>query len=100
MLVRARRQVERGESPSKAKVEKRTALAEAVTFGGWAEAYLKHKGDPKSGAERLADSTLTMRRSVYDRAIAGELSKLKMGEVTPQRLKRLCGLLPVPWTRS
>lgn len=31
-----------------------------------------------------------MRRSVYDRAIAGELSKLKMGEVTPQRLKRLC----------
>ena len=100
LLVRARRQVERGESPSKAKVEKRTALAEAVTFGGWAEAYFKHKGDPKSGAERLADSTLTMRRSVYDRAIAGELSKLKMGEVTPQRLKRLCELLPVWWTRS
>jgi hypothetical protein len=31
-----------------------------------------------------------MRRSVYDRAIAGELSKLKLEEVTPQRLKRLC----------
>ena len=65
LLVRARRQVERGESPSKAKVEKRAALAEALTFGGWAEAYFKHKGDPKSGAERLAESTLTMRRSVY-----------------------------------
>jgi len=60
LLARARRQVERGESPSKAKVEKRT------------------------------DSTLAMRRSVYDRAIAGEMSKLKLGEVTPQRLKRLC----------
>ena len=90
LLARARRQVERGESPSKAKVEKRTASAAALTFGGWAEAYFKHKADPKSGAERLADSTLSMRRSVYDRAIAAELSKLKLGEVTPQRLKRLC----------
>jgi len=90
LLARARRQVERGESPSKTKVEKRTALAEAFTFGGWAEAYFKHKADPKSGAERLADSTLAMRRSVYDRAIAGTLSKLKLEEVTPQRLKRLC----------
>ncbi|MGC4024291.1 MAG: tyrosine-type recombinase/integrase [Mesorhizobium sp.] len=90
LLARARRQVERGESPSKAKVEKRTASAEALTFGGWAEAYFKHKADPKSGAEKLADSTLAMRRSVYDRAIASVMSKLKLGEVTPQRLKRLC----------
>lgn len=82
LLARARRQVERGESPSKAKVEKRTASAAALTFGGWAEAYFKHKADPKSGAEKLADSTLAMRRSVYDRAIAGELSKLKLAEVT------------------
>ena len=71
-------------------MEKRTALAEAFTFGGWAEAYFKHKADPKSGAERLADSTLAMRRSVYDRAIAGSLPKLKLEEMTPQRFKRLC----------
>ena len=38
----------------------------------------------------MADSTLAMRRSVYDRAVAGELSKLKLREVTPQRLKHLC----------
>jgi hypothetical protein len=31
LLVRARRQVERGESPSKAKVEKRTALALSIS---------------------------------------------------------------------
>lgn len=53
MLVRARRQVERGESPSKAKVEKRTALAEAVTFGGWAEAYLNTKAIPSQGPKGL-----------------------------------------------
>lgn len=90
LLARARRQVERREPPSNANVEKRTASAEAFTFGGWAEAEFKHKADPKSGAERLIGSTLAMRRSVYDRAIAGELSKLKLGEVTPQRFKRLC----------
>ncbi len=53
LLDRARRDVERGASPSRAKVEKRTAAAEALTFGGWAENYFKHKGDPKSGAEQL-----------------------------------------------
>lgn len=90
LLARARRQVERGESPSKAKVEKRSASTEALRFGGWAEAYFKHKADPKSGTEKLAESTLAMRRSVYDRAIARELSKLKLAEVTPQRLTRLC----------
>jgi hypothetical protein len=31
-----------------------------------------------------------MRRSAHDRAVAGELSKLKLAEVTPPRLKRLC----------
>ena len=55
LLARARRQVERGESPSKAKVEKRTASAEAFTFGGWAEAYFKHKADlPPSGPSIIA----------------------------------------------
>ena len=90
LLDRARRDVERGVSPARAKAEKRTAAAEALTFGGWAENYFKHKGDPKSGAEQLAESTLEMRRSAYRRAIEPELGKLKLEEVTPQRLKRLC----------
>ena len=90
LLDRARRDVERGVSPSRAKVEKRVAAAEAVTFGGWADNYFKHKSDPKSGAERLADSTLAMRLSVYRRAVEAELGRLKLEEVTPQRLKRLC----------
>lgn len=90
LLDRARRDVERGISPSRAKVEKRTAANEALTFGGWAEKYFKHKADPKSGAEQLADSTLELRRSTYRRAIEPELGRLKLEEVTPQRLTRLC----------
>jgi integrase len=88
--VTARRDVERGLSPSRAKVEKRTAAADALTFGGWAEGYFRHKGDPKSGSEQLAESTLAFRRSTYRRVIEPEFGKLKLEEVTPQRLMRLC----------
>lgn len=87
---RARLDVERGTSPSRAKVEKRTQAAEALTFAGWAESYFEHKADPKSGAEQLADSTLAFRRSTYRRVIEPELGRLKLDEVTPQRLVRLC----------
>ncbi|MFM0741028.1 integrase family protein, partial [Paraburkholderia xenovorans] len=90
LLDRARRDVERGVSPSRGKADKRTAAAESLTFGGWAEGYFAHKADPKSGAERLADSTLAMRKSVYKRAIEPALSKLKLDELTPARLKSLC----------
>lgn len=90
LLERARRDVERGVSPSRAKVEKRAQASEALTFGGWAAAYFAHKADPKSGAEQLAESTLAFRRSTYRRVIEPELGRLRLEEVTPQRLKRLC----------
>ncbi|MDR6503565.1 integrase [Burkholderia ambifaria] len=90
LLDRARRDVERGVSPSRAKVEKRAATADALTFGGWAESYFLHKADPKSGAEQLADSTLAFRRSTYRRVVEPEFGRFKLEEVTPQRLKRLC----------
>lgn len=90
LLDRARRDVERGASPSRAKVEKRTQAADALTFGGWAESYFKHKSDPKSGSEQLAESTLAFRRSTYRRVIDPEFGRLKLEEVTPQRLMRLC----------
>jgi len=90
LLDRARRDVERGVSPSRGKADKRTAAAEALTVGGWADAYFAFKGDPKSGAEQLADSTLAFRRSTYRRVIEPALGKLRLEEVTPERLKRLC----------
>ncbi|WP_235206910.1 tyrosine-type recombinase/integrase [Bordetella bronchiseptica] len=90
LLDRARRDVERGVSPSRGKVEKRAAAAEALTFGGWAQSYFQFKADPKSGDEQLADSTLAVRKSAYKRAIEPALGKLKLEEVTPQRLMKLC----------
>jgi hypothetical protein len=39
LLDRARRSVEQGLSPSRAKVEKRTAAHDALTFDGWAQRY-------------------------------------------------------------
>lgn len=90
LLDRAKRDVERGVSPSRAKVERRNQKTTALTFGGWAEGYFQHKSDPKSGDEQLADSTLAMRRSVYKRAVANKLERLKLDEVTPQRLMALC----------
>ncbi|MBB6242994.1 plasmid maintenance system killer protein [Rhodanobacter sp. MP1X3] len=89
LLDRARRDVERGVSPSRTKVEKRTIADEALSFAGWAVAYFAHKEDPKSGAEMLAESTLAFRRSTFRRVLDPAFGKLKLEEITPTRLKRL-----------
>lgn len=82
LLTRARRSVEHGESPSRAKTEKRTEAAEALTFGKWAEKYFAEAS--------LADSTRAMRKSVYDRNLAAEFGRLKLEEITPVRLMARC----------
>jgi integrase len=89
LLAVARRCVERGESPSRTKVEKRQEAAEALTFGGWAEKYFADKADPNNGA-RLADSTLAMRRSVYRRYLQGPFGKLKLDEISAPQLMTHC----------
>lgn len=90
LLAGARRSVEVGVSPSRSKVEKRAATFEAPTFGGWAQKYFEFKADPKSGEERLADSTLAMRKSLYTRVLEVNFGKLKLEEITSIRLKALC----------
>ncbi len=90
LLAQARHSVEVGVSPSRAKVEKRADAITALTFGGWAQKYFAFKADPKSGNERLADSTLAMRKSIYIRALEAKLGKLKLEEITSARLKALC----------
>ena len=87
LLDRARLDVERGVSPSRAKVEKRTAANEALTFGGWAEKYFAFKADPKSGAEQLADSTLELRRATYRRTLEAEIGRLRLEEITVPRVR-------------
>jgi len=86
---RARRMVQAGVSPSKAKVEKRLRREEADTFGGWANRYLEFKADPKSGDEMLADSTLQLRKSIYRRLLEPKLAKLPLVEIRPPMLAEL-----------
>ncbi|MFC3656191.1 tyrosine-type recombinase/integrase [Xanthomonas hyacinthi] len=82
LLARARRAIERGESPSRSKVYKRVEAAEALTFGKWAEKYFEEVN--------LADSTRAMRKSVYARNLADEFGRLKLEEITPARLLARC----------
>lgn len=82
LLARARRSVDLGESPSRAKIGKRLEAAEALTFGAWAERYFAEV--------HLADSTKAMRRSVYVRNLATEFGRLKLEEITPARLLARC----------
>lgn len=89
LLNRARRSVEQGLSPSKAKVEKRTAETDAQTFGAWTKKYFEHKADPKSGKEQLADSTMALRKSVYRRILEEPLGKKRLDEIKPMALAEL-----------
>ena len=82
LLTRARRSVEMGQSPAKAKAEKRNRLAETLTFGAWAEKYFDEAD--------LADSTKAMRRSIYDRDLEKAFGRMKLEEITPSLLLGLC----------
>lgn len=82
LLTRATRSVEKGESPSRGKVQKRIQAAEALTFGSWVEKYFEEV--------TLADSTKAMRRSVYDRNLKKEFGRLKLEEITPVLLMARC----------
>ena len=82
LMLRARRSVERGESPSRVKAERRVEAAEALTFGKWAEKYFAET--------KLAESTRAMRKSIYDRNLAAEFGRLKLEEITPTRLMARC----------
>lgn len=86
---RARRMVQAGMSPSKAKAEKRIQKDQADTFGGWVARYFEFKSDPKSGDEMLADSTLELRKSIYRRILAPELASLRLQEIRPLKLAEL-----------
>ncbi|WP_017778164.1 tyrosine-type recombinase/integrase [Paraburkholderia kururiensis] len=82
LLAQARREIQQGNSPSRSKVEKRVQANDAFTFGNWAEKYFAEAA--------LADSTRSMRKSVYERNLASEFGKLKLEEITPARLMARC----------
>jgi len=82
LLVRARREVEQGVSPSRKKVERRSNLAQELNFGQWGDKYFAEVP--------LAASTKSMRRAVYDNNLAAAFGKLKLGEISPMRLLSRC----------
>ncbi|MFM9915269.1 MAG: tyrosine-type recombinase/integrase [Rhizobacter sp.] len=92
LLTKARRSVEQGQSPSRAKVERRAVASEALTFAGWASAYFE--------SANLADSTLAMRKSIYERNLKGPFGKLKLEEITPSMLMALCEKIADPKGRN
>jgi integrase len=89
LLARARVDVSSGRSPARAKIEQRSEIADVMSFGRWATRYFEFKSDAKSGAERLADSTLALRRSIYDRILVGPFGKLNLDEIKPVALGEL-----------
>lgn len=86
LLARSRVDVSSGRSPVRAKVEQRSEVADAMSFGRWATRYFEFKSDAKSGAEQLADSTLLLRRSIYNRILADPFGKLNLVEIKPVAL--------------
>jgi integrase len=89
LLARARVDVSSGRSPAKAKVEQRGDIADAMSFARWTARYFEFKSDEKSGAERLAESTLALRQSIYSRILAGPVGKLNLDEIKPVALGAL-----------
>jgi integrase len=89
LLADARRGVEVGISPSRAKAESRDQLSENLTFGKWTESYFAFKADPKSGDEQLADSTLQLRRSNYRRLLQDQLGERQMDGIKAAELSKL-----------
>lgn len=82
LLAQARRAIQCGDSPSRSKVETRVQANEALTFGNWAEKYFAEAA--------LAESTRSMRKSVYERKLETEFGRLKLEEITPARLMARC----------
>lgn len=82
LLTRARRSVEKGESPARAKAEAKGKMRAELTLAGWAEKFFEDAD--------LADSTRAMRKSIYDRDIKQAFGRLKLEEITPSQLLMLC----------
>lgn len=82
LLTRARRSVEKGESPAREKVAARARARSDLTLDGWATKYFEDAD--------LADSTRDMRLAIYNRDVKRAFGRLRLEEVTPSALMALC----------
>ena len=81
-LIEAKKKAAAGQSPARTKARDKQKEGEAVTFGQWAEIWLKK--------HVMAESTRDMKRSGYERDLKLPFAKLKMSEITETELRSLC----------
>lgn len=81
--IAARKMVKDGHSPAQEKQREKRRLSDAQRFGEFAEAYFRDS--------KMADSTRSMRKHVYERDIAPAWKKRLLTEITPEDLRGLCG---------
>lgn len=86
---RARRMLQVGISPAEQKVAAKRNGEDSNSFGQWADRYFDFKSDRKSGEEMLAESTLSMRRSIYRRLLKPSLSSQKLNDIRPPLIANL-----------
>lgn len=80
--LEAKRAVSEGESPAKGKQREKRRLAEAQTFGEFADQWVVDA--------RMADSTRSMRKAILVRDILPTFKPRLLGEIIPDDLRALC----------
>lgn len=80
-LLQAKKQIQDGKSPAKEKLRAKAREDAAGTFGDWAGRWLKD--------HKMADSTRDMRKSVYERDLAGRFGKMKLVEITAEDVRAM-----------
>ena len=79
----ARRSVSEGRSPAQEKQRTKRRLKEAKSFGEFGRRWLQEA--------RMADSTRSMRKTIFNRDIFPALKNRLLTEVRPEDIRQLCG---------
>ena len=81
-LIDAKRAILEGRSPAREKQREKRRIKEAKSFGEFGERWLQEA--------KMADSTRTMRRSIYERDILPTFRNRLLTEISPDDLRAMC----------
>ena len=82
LCLSARKMVAEGRSPAQEKQREKRRLSDAQTFGGVGKRWFKEA--------RMAESTHSMRKAIYDRDILPSWKNRLLAEIRPDDLRALC----------
>ena len=82
LCLAARKMVAEGRSPAQEKQRAKRRLSDAQTFGGVGKRWFKEA--------RMAESTRSMRKAIYDRDILPSWKNRLLAEIRPDDLRALC----------